>query len=286
MNIKKLRLEKGLSQEYVAKYLGVTQQAYANYERGARQADYSTLEKLSTFFDVSIDYLLDDSLDAEETSHARKMVKKLAEERDINISDIENKLGVNYATFRSWYNGIGDKFNNASQLLKISDLYDVSIGFLLGIEDQDKKENTASEIKSNAIFLNDSKIRMIPLFETVSAGFGATALEEIVGYIPCYIENDYEAENSMCLKVWGDSMSPKIESGDIIQVLKQTSVDSGSIAVVLIDGEEGLVKRVVYGKTWIELHSLNPNYPVQRFDKAEVLRVSVVGLVKKIIKDI
>lgn len=140
--------------------------------------------------------------------------------------------------------------------------------------------------KSNIVVLENAKVKMIPLFESVSAGFGANALEEIQGYIPCYFENDYEAENSMCIKVWGDSMSPKIENRDIIQVVKQTSVDNGSIAVVLIDGEEGLVKRVVYGKTWIELHSINPAYPVQRFENEEVLRVSVVGLVRKIIKDV
>ena len=121
---------------------------------------------------------------------------------------------------------------------------------------------------------------------TMTDGFGANASDEIQGYIPCYIENDYEAENSMCIKVKGNSMSPKIENKDIVQVVKQTSVDSGSIAVVLIDGEQGFVKRVVYGKTWIELHSINPAYPVQRFENEDVLRVSVVGLVRKIIKDI
>ena len=81
-------------------------------------------------------------------------------------------------------------------------------------------------------------------------------------------------------------MFPKIENGDIIQVHRQTSVDSGSIAVVLIDGEDGVVKRVEYGNDWIELHSINPMYPVRRFEGADVLRLRVVGLVKKIIKDV
>ena len=40
-------------------------------------------------------------------------------------------------------------------------------------------------------------------------------------------------------------MYPKIEDGDIIVVRKQSSVDSGSIAVILVDGEEGLVKNRV-----------------------------------------
>lgn len=145
MNIKKLRLEKGLNQEDVAKYLGVTQQAYANYERGARQADYSTLEKLAVFFNVSIDYLLDVSIDTEAISHARETVKKLAEEQDIPFEEIESKLGETYTTFRCWYNGIGDKFNEASQLAKIAHLYGVSVGFLLGIEEQENKKEKPIE---------------------------------------------------------------------------------------------------------------------------------------------
>lgn len=58
IRMKDLRKEQGYSQIQVATMLGITQQAYANYERGARQADYETLSKLSNFFGVSIDYIL------------------------------------------------------------------------------------------------------------------------------------------------------------------------------------------------------------------------------------
>lgn len=56
--LRELRNSKGLSQLEVATELGITQQAYANYERGAREADYDTLKKLSDIFDVSIDFIL------------------------------------------------------------------------------------------------------------------------------------------------------------------------------------------------------------------------------------
>lgn len=58
IRLKELRLKKKLSQSDIANLLEVTQQAYANYERGAREADYKTLMILADFFDVSIDYLL------------------------------------------------------------------------------------------------------------------------------------------------------------------------------------------------------------------------------------
>ena len=40
----------------------------------------------------------------------------------------------------------------------------------------------------------------------------------------------------------------------------QSSVDSGSYAVVMIDEEDGVVKKIVYGPDFIELHSINPMY--------------------------
>lgn len=63
IKLKDLRKESGYSQAEVASMLGITQQAYANYEREARQADYGTLGKLSRIFDVSIDYILGNTED-------------------------------------------------------------------------------------------------------------------------------------------------------------------------------------------------------------------------------
>ncbi len=123
------------------------------------------------------------------------------------------------------------------------------------------------------------KIYRVPVFESVSAGFGALAENEIVDYIPVVIENPCDVKDTIAIKVTGDSMYPKIEDGDIIIVRKQESVDSGDIAVLLLDDNEGLVKRVVYGDTWIELHSINPEYKTRRFDEADVLRLRVVGKV-------
>lgn len=142
------------------------------------------------------------------------------------------------------------------------------------------------EEKTNISAVYQKNIRMIPVFESVSAGFGAYADDQILDYCPFIISSEQEAAETIAIRVSGDSMSPKIEDGDIIRVHKQDSVDSGSIAVVLLDGEEGLVKKVVYGSDWIELHSINPYYPIRRFEGEEVLRLRVVGLVKGSFREI
>ena len=80
-------------------------------------------------------------------------------------------------------------------------------------------------------------------------------------------------------------MIPKFEEGDLALVRYQQSVDSGSYAVALIDDDNGVIKRVMYGANWIELQSLNPMYSPRRFEGKDVTCVRIFGLVRKIIKD-
>ena len=56
--LKELRIEKGLSQGAVSKALGLTRNAFTNYEMGIREPSLEIVVKICDFFDVSADYLL------------------------------------------------------------------------------------------------------------------------------------------------------------------------------------------------------------------------------------
>lgn len=203
---------------------------------------------------------------------------RLCNKKNIAPTAVCLKLGIAKSTFSTWTE---DSIPRQATLMKIADYFGVSVPYLLGEE-----QETEPAVSSNAILLDTQNVRMIPLYSTVSAGFGAQAINYVEDYVPLYIESSHEARETICIKVQGDSMYPQIEDGDIIQVHKQDSVDSPSLAVVLIDGEDALVKKVVYGDTWIELHSVNPMYKTMRFNGSDVERVRVLGLVKKIIKNV
>lgn len=205
-------------------------------------------------------------------------VKIARERKGFTQDELAHKLGYKS---RSSINKIEKERDiPRSMIVKLAELLDVTPAYLMGWDDE---KATKPESNISAVF-NDS-IHMVPVFESVSAGFGAYADDHIIDYCPFLIPSESEAEESIAIRVSGDSMSPKIEDGDIIRVHKQESVDSGSIAVVLLDGEEGLVKKVLYGSDWIELHSINPYYPVRRFEGEEVLRLRVVGLVKGVFRE-
>lgn len=203
-------------------------------------------------------------------------IKQLRTERGMTQEEVGKIIGVQKAAVQKWENGTVKNLKR-STILKLADYFGVSpAGF---VDEDDAEALKIADIYTDGFY-------KIPVFESVSAGFGAYADSAVVDYVPLLVRNPSEAPLLMGLKVHGDSMYPKIEDGDIIVVRKQSSVDSGSVAVILVDGEEGLVKKVEYGKDWIELISINPEYKSRRFEGEEVNRLRVVGLVKQIIKEI
>ena len=57
--LKSLRERKEMSQGEVAKYFNLTNATYCRYENEIHQPDYEMLKRIANFFNVSIDYLLD-----------------------------------------------------------------------------------------------------------------------------------------------------------------------------------------------------------------------------------
>jgi len=55
---KNLRESRKLSQQQLADALNINRSTYARYELGQTQPDFETLEKMASFYDVSVDYLL------------------------------------------------------------------------------------------------------------------------------------------------------------------------------------------------------------------------------------
>ena len=57
-NIKKIRTEKGMTQEQLAESLHVTRQAVSNWEQGKSQPDVETLSAMAEVFEVPMENLI------------------------------------------------------------------------------------------------------------------------------------------------------------------------------------------------------------------------------------
>lgn len=187
-----------------------------------------------------------------------------------SYQDLADRTGFNKSTLQRYETGKTAKLPLDKAEI-IAKALETSVEYLLGLEYAEKPSGGFADVFS------------IPVFDSVSAGFGCYADSKAVGSKPTFLENAAEAGEYLWINVKGDSMSPKIENGDMILVRRQDSVENGNVAVVMID-DEAVVKKVKYGKGWIELHSFNPYYPVRRFEKQETQKITVVGLVKEVCK--
>lgn len=199
-------------------------------------------------------------------------IKHLRKEKGISVEKLAELIGKDRATVYRYESQDIEKMPT-SVLEPLAKALGTTPSYLMGWE-------------SNASLLPQENVFMRPLYNSVAAGFGVVADNSIVDYIPTFIKNPVEEEMYIWIHVQGDSMSPLIDDGSEILIKKQDSVDNGQIGVVLIDSEDAVVKKINYGKNWVELVSINPYYPPRRFENQDVLRVRVVGLVKKISKNL
>ena len=168
-------------------------------------------------------------------------------------------------------------------ILKIAEFFNVSTDYLLNDNIPIKKNIS---VLSNAEIISNN-IYSIPVYESVSAGFGATAISTPVGYYPMYIENPSEANDIFCVMVTGDSMYPIINDGDMIVVHKQPEVNNSQIAVVYNkDSDDAFVKKISYGDNSIDLISINPMYPPLHFEGDKMNDICIEGLVIQVIKNV
>ncbi|MEI3357062.1 MAG: LexA family transcriptional regulator [Clostridia bacterium] len=192
-------------------------------------------------------------------------IKKLREEFGYTQQDLANKLNGSKSVIGLYENEM--RKPSLEILVKLSEIFDCSIDYIL----------CKTDIKNAVI-----NVAKIPILGTVKAGYDWLAEENVVDYITLK-ENIPNIKEYYALKITGDSMLPLLSKGDLVIVHDQDDVESGQTAVILINGEEATVKKVVKTNEGIELHSMNPYYPVKKFTYEDMksIPVKIIGRVKE-----
>ncbi len=206
-----------------------------------------------------------------------KMINQRRTELKLTLEQVGQAVGVGKSTVKKWEDGYisnmrRDKIALLAKVLKMN-----PVSFITG---------EFKEEEEQAIPLPQTNVFMRPVYDSISAVFGVIAQDVPVDYMPTYITCPSEQDKYIWINVHGDSMSPLIDDGSKILIKKQTSVDSGQIAAVLVDDEEAVVKKVLYNDNTVELHSVNPYYPPRVFKNNDVTRVQILGLVKEVSKSL
>lgn len=231
--------------------------------------------------------------------------KKYRKQLGLSQAEIARRLGISRQTFNNYE--LGKREADYETLLKIAEELHTSVQDLLQdsvINEKnapiisDRSDNidsvpaaepsltTQPEYRGFAVLDHDN-IYMIPIYRTVSAGYGAFADDYIIGYEPVYLSSQKEAEETFAVVVKGDSMLPRIDEDDIAIVHKQDFFENGDIVVAIQCGNgDGFIKRAFLRKDKLSLESFNPNYPVMTFTGPDIESIKIIGVVKKIIKSI
>lgn len=170
--------------------------------------------------------------------------------------DLANDLHLKQQTVNSWC--IGVNIPRANTIQKIADYFGVGLNDLL----EPRKLNVLNRgVK-------------IPVLGRVQAGLPVEAIEEIIDYEEIDVKLAGTGE-FFGLQIRGNSMEPKFSDGDVVIVKKQSDVESGQIAVVLIDGSDATVKRIKKINSGIMLISLNPAYEPMFYSEQDILDLPV-----------
>lgn len=115
----------------------------------------------------------------------------------------------------------------------------------------------------------------IPVLGRVVAGIPIEAVEEILDYEEITPELAATGE-FFALKIRGHSMEPRMMEGDVVIVRRQDDVDSGDVAIVLVNGDEATVKRVKKQEDGITLIANNISvYEPHYYSNDEITQLPV-----------
>lgn len=175
--------------------------------------------------------------------------------------DLINDLGFNKSAVSTWCNG-----TRLPRMDKVD-----ALAKYFGIRRSDLIEDKS-----------ESKIKptTIPVLGSVPAGIPIEAIQDIIDYEEIDAVTAAKGEY-FALQVKGSSMEPRICEGDIVIVRKQDDVESGEIAIVMVNGDNATIKRLLKYEDGIRLMPTNPAYEPLYFTNDEILEkpVKVIGKV-------
>ena len=209
-----------------------------------------------------------------------EIIKKYRKENNLSLRAFASKCGLSY-TYISMLEKNIDYRTGKPIAPTLDSVKYISNAMNIPIDDLLKMLDDEQEFKLNEDVLPNN-LNVIPILGTVKAGYDWLAEENVVDYVTLK-ENIPNIKEYYALKITGDSMLPLLSEGDLVIVHDQNDVESGQTAVILINGEEATVKKVVKTNEGIELHSMNPYYPVKKFTYEDMksIPVKIIGRVKE-----
>ena len=175
------------------------------------------------------------------------ILKLLRKRKGLSQTELAQKLGVSKSAI-SMYE-VGERMPDYEMLKTIASIFNVDINYLYGV--------------------NEKRPVRIPVYGSVAAGIPVEAITDIEDYEE--ITEDMARDGKYAaLKIKGNSMEPRFTNGDVVIVKLQDTVESGDIAIVMVNGDEATCKKIKKTPEGVMLISTNPAYEPMFYSNKEI----------------
>lgn len=203
-----------------------------------------------------------------------KNIKYYMKQQGKTRNDVCEAINVAYTTLADWVNAV--TYPRIDKIQMMANYFGISKADL--VEEHDSWGNASYEPSIP-----------FPIIGDIAAGFGHEAIEEETGdyeQIPVSWLHGRPKEDFFVLRVKGSSMYPAYQEGDRVLVRRKSSVESGTVAVVLYDATEATLKKVKYkpGEDWMDLIPLNPEYAPRRVENHALEQCRILGEAIRLIR--
>lgn len=198
-----------------------------------------------------------------------EIYEELLKAKNISSYQVSKATGISQQTLSNWK--LGRSIPKHDKLIKIADYLGVNIDFLISghlpkLEQKNQKR----------------KATKVPVVGAVPAGIPIEAIEDILDYEEIDEETAKKGEY-FGLKIKGNSMYPLIMEDDVVIVRKQETIESGQVAIVMVNGDEATCKKVVIKDGGIMLVGHNPEF-TPLYYSAEEINTKPVRIIGRVIE--
>lgn len=198
-------------------------------------------------------------------------IKQLRERQGLTLEQVGAYVGVNKATVQRYESGEIDIKRNIA--IKLAEILHTEPSYIMGWSD--------ALLPENSIPYDPTHGHRIPILGRIAAGLPIYAEQHIEGYTITDLNGGAEY---FALRVKGDSMNALgINDGYLIIVRRQSEVENGEVAVVMVGEEDATVKRFYSTGSSVTLmpQSTNPIHQPQIYDLSKT-PVKILGKVVKV----
>ena len=198
-------------------------------------------------------------------------IKQRRIELGLSVDEVAEKLGKNRATIYRYESNDIENFP-VGTLEPLAKILETTPAQLIGWNYDDSENQDVNSNKSKAV--------KIPVLGDVAAGIPIEAVESILDYEE--IDEEFASKGEFFgLRIKGNSMAPRIQSGDVVIVRVQSDAESGDIVIAKVNGDDACCKKLQKHDEGISLISLNPEYEPMFFSKKDIanLPVHIIGKV-------